>query len=42
MAGALITSAIPVIIFIFLGRYFISGLMADMERLNKKVEKNEC
>ena len=28
MAGALITSAIPVIIFIFLGRYFISGLMA--------------
>ncbi|MDK2896743.1 MAG: glucose/mannose transport system permease protein [Candidatus Atribacteria bacterium] len=28
MAGALITSAIPVIVFIFLGRYFISGLMA--------------
>jgi|YNPMSStandDraft_1061717.scaffolds.fasta_scaffold11340_3 ABC-type glycerol-3-phosphate transport system permease component len=28
MAGALITSIIPVAVFIFLGRYFISGLMA--------------
>ncbi len=28
MAGAAITSIIPVLVFIFLGRYFISGLMA--------------
>jgi glucose/mannose transport system permease protein len=28
MAGAVITSIIPVLVFIFLGRYFISGLMA--------------
>ncbi len=28
MAGALITSIIPVVVFIFLGKYFISGLMA--------------
>ncbi|WP_438318190.1 carbohydrate ABC transporter permease [Candidatus Caldatribacterium sp. SIUC1] len=28
MAGAAITSVIPVLVFIFLGRYFISGLMA--------------
>ena len=28
MAGALITSLIPMVVFIFLGKYFISGLMA--------------
>lgn len=28
MAGAAITSLIPVLVFVFLGRYFISGLMA--------------
>jgi len=28
MAGAMITSIPPLIIFIFLGRYFIAGLMA--------------
>ncbi|MGQ9474457.1 MAG: carbohydrate ABC transporter permease [Candidatus Caldatribacteriaceae bacterium] len=28
MAGAIITSVIPVAVFIFLGKYFISGLMA--------------
>lgn len=28
MAGAAITSIIPVLVFVFLGRYFISGLMA--------------
>jgi glucose/mannose transport system permease protein len=28
MAAALITSIPPLLIFIFLGRYFVSGLMA--------------
>jgi glucose/mannose transport system permease protein len=32
MAGALITSVVPLVVFIFLSRYFISGLMAGYSK----------